>query len=199
MITLTNLIVIKMKMISQTCYKIISTPFKSLVIVWTKTANQPKIQRIFFSNEKVSAAKLADQIYPNAESLSCEQIDGIADKIVRFLNGEDIVFYLDIVDLDLIKPFQKDVLIAEHGIPRGWVSTYQRLANRIGKPNGARAAGNALKNNPFPIIIPCHRAICSDKTLGGFQGGMKVKRALLEMEGIEFSAEGKVLTKNFYY
>lgn len=188
-----------MNSISNTFYKFILTPFKSLVIIWTKTTDQSKIQRIFLSNETVSATELAAQIYPQAEGQPCEQIDEIADKIVRFLNGEVIRFSLDILNWNLIKPFQRKVIIAEHGVPRGWLTSYQRLAAHLSNPKAARAVGNALKNNPFPIIIPCHRAIRSNGTLGGFQGGMKMKRALLEMEGIEFSAEGSILTKNFYY
>jgi methylated-DNA-[protein]-cysteine S-methyltransferase len=156
-----------------------------------------KIKRILLSNERVSATELVDQIYPQSQIGSCLQIDEIAGKILQFLNGEDIQFSLDIVDFNLIKPFQKSVLIAEHGIPRGWISSYQRLANHIGNPKAVRAVGTALKNNPFPIIIPCHRAIRSNGTLGGFQGGMMMKRALLEMEGIRFSSDGKVLAKNF--
>ncbi len=65
--------------------------------------------------------------------------------------------------------------------------------------NGARVVGNALARNPFPIIIPCHRAIKSNGALGGFQGGIKMKRALLELEGIEFSERGMVVTKRIYY
>ncbi len=185
-----------MKSLYQT---IIPTPFNSIVIVWRKLEEQPKIHRIFLSNEIISAAELAAQIYPYAEIESCESIDEIADKIVRFLNGEVIRFSLEILNWNLIKPFQRNILFAEHGVHRGWITTYQRLADHLGNPNGARAVGNALKNNPFPIIIPCHRAIRSDGTLGGFQGGMKMKRALLEMENIEFSVCGKVVTSNFYY
>jgi len=55
--------------------------------------------------------------------------------------------------------------------------------------------GRALAFNPFPIIIPCHRAIQSNGGLGGYQGGLKIKRTLLEYEGLEFSASGKVLIK----
>jgi len=179
--------------------KIIPIPFNPISIMWKEIEGQPKIQRIFLSNERVHATELVDQVCPYTEVESCEQIDGVADKIVRFLNSEDIVFSLDIVDLDLIKPFQKKVLIAEHGIPRGWISTYQRLANRIGNPKGARAVGTALKNNPFPIIIPCHRAIRSDGSIGGFQGGTQMKRKLLEFEGIKFSSNGKLISDRFYY
>ena len=59
--------------------------------------------------------------------------------------------------------------------------------------------GNALARNPFPIIIPCHRAIKSDGTLGGYQGGLAMKRTLLENEGIQFTPIGKVVMKNVFY
>ncbi len=59
--------------------------------------------------------------------------------------------------------------------------------------------GGALLRNPFPIIIPCHRAIRSDGELGGFQGGLKMKQALLELEGIRFSSTGKVLAPSLFY
>jgi len=84
-------------------------------------------------------------------------------------------------------------------IPRGAVSTYQRIARHVGRPNGARAVGNALANNPFPVIVPCHRAIRTDRSLGGYQGGFKMKRTLLEMEGIDFDDTGRVAAKGFFY
>jgi len=69
----------------------------------------------------------------------------------------------------------------------------------VGRPNGARAVGNALANNPFPVIVPCHRAIRTDRSLGGYQGGFKMKRTLLEMEGIDFDDTGRVAAKGFFY
>jgi methylated-DNA-[protein]-cysteine S-methyltransferase len=56
------------------------------------------------------------------------------------------------------------------------------LAQKIGKPNASRAVGQALGRNPLPIIIPCHRIIESDGTLGGYSGGTDIKRRLLDME-----------------
>ena len=91
------------------------------------------------------------------------------------------------------------MLLAEYDIPRGWISTYKRIAGHLGITNGARVVGNSLAKNPFPIFIPCHRAIRSDGALGGYQGGLAMKRALLELEGIEFSTDGKVLTDRIYY
>ena len=91
------------------------------------------------------------------------------------------------------------VLRAEHRIPRGWVSTYSRIAAYVGVPGSARAVGNALAQNPFPILIPCHRAIRADGSLGGYQGGTAMKRVLLEREGQTFSPTGEVLLQQVYY
>ena len=101
--------------------------------------------------------------------------------------------------MDLCTEFQQKVLRAEHGIPRGAVSTYQRIARHVGRPKGARAVGNALATNPFPIIIPCHRAIRTDLTIERYQGGIQMKQTLLQMEGIDFENTGHVATKNFVY
>jgi len=79
------------------------------------------------------------------------------------------------------------------------VSTYGRIANHLGIPGGARAVGQALARNPFPIIIPCHRAIGAGGDLGGFQGGAAMKRALLELEGVELSSSGRVETDRYYH
>jgi methylated-DNA-[protein]-cysteine S-methyltransferase len=66
-------------------------------------------------------------------------------------------------------------------------------------PRAARAVGTALATNPFPIVIPCHRVIRSDGTLGGYGGGLEMKRKLLEMEGVAFHDADHVATGNFIY
>ena len=106
---------------------------------------------------------------------------------------------LEVARLDLCSPFQQKVLRAEHGIPRGKVGTYQRTAEHLGHPRAARAVGTALAHNPFPVIVPCHRVIRSSGTLGGFQGGAEMKRALLEMEGVRFDDSDRVVPGKLYY
>jgi methylated-DNA-[protein]-cysteine S-methyltransferase len=106
--------------------------------------------------------------------------------MARFLRGEAVALPIDLLDATVCTPFQWRVLMAEKAIPRGEVRTYGQIAAQVGCPRGARAVGNALANNPFPIVIPCHRAVRSDGSLGGFQGGVAMKRALLEMEGVRF-------------
>jgi methylated-DNA-[protein]-cysteine S-methyltransferase len=78
--------------------------------------------------------------------------------------------------------FEKNVWFTLREIPFGETRTYKWLAEKIGKPNASRAVGQALGKNPLPIILPCHRIIESDGSLGGYSGGIDIKRRLLEME-----------------
>lgn len=116
-----------------------------------------------------------------------------------FFEGKIVQFNLGVIDLDTCSEFQRRVLIAEYGIPRGWISTYGRIATHLGHPHAARAVGKALATNPFPVIIPCHRAIRTDGALGGYQGGLLMKKKLLEMEGIQFTNSQKIKMNKVYY
>lgn len=176
-----------------------ATTFGPVALLWASDKIGPKVLRIFLSNAQIAASQLVRMHSPYSRMLTCDAIDQLADKIEAFLGGEDIRFSLDMVSIEICPPFQKRVLEAEYGIPRGSISTYGRIAAHIGTPKGARAVGTALAKNPYPIIIPCHRAIRSDHTLGGFQGGLQMKRALLAHEGIQFSDEGKIISGRIYY
>lgn len=99
----------------------------------------------------------------------------------------------------MVLQFPGECVKGESQIPRDWVSTYGRIAHKLGLSSGARAVGGALARNPFPIIIPCHRAIRSNGELGGYQGGVDMKRTLLEYEGIEFSKTGLVVMNSVFY
>jgi len=176
-----------------------SSPFGPVSLLWSVYKGQPKIFRALLATPKVSAKHQVTKLFPDSQNATCSEIDAIADDIETFFEGEDMQFSLEIVRMDLCSEFQQEVLRAEHGIPRRAVSTYQRIARHVGRPRGARAVGNALAMNPFPIIIPCHRAIRTDLYIGGYQGGIKMKRTLLQMEGIDFNETGHVKIKNFFY
>ena len=79
--------------------------------------------------------------------------------------------------------FQKKCWRALLKIPYGKVRTYAQIAKSVDCPQGFRAVGMANHDNPVPIIVPCHRVLASDGTLGGYGGGLDVKRKLLELEG----------------
>lgn len=175
------------------------SPFGSFSLVWQETEGKPRIQRVFLSNAQTLAEDRVRAEWESARPGSNPLIADLAERMQRFLEGEALDFELTLAALETCSAFQQRVLRAEHRIPRGWVSTYSRIAAHLGVPGGARAVGNALAQNPFPILVPCHRAIRADGALGGYQGGMAMKRTLLEREGLTFSAVGKVALRQVYY
>ena len=78
--------------------------------------------------------------------------------------------------------FQLEVWKALLKINYGRLKSYKEIATAVGRPDGSRAVGNAIGANPVPILIPCHRVIASDGTLGGYSGGIDVKIKLLDLE-----------------
>lgn len=176
-----------------------TTRFGPLGFLWSDQFDRPKLFEILISKPGISASDLLRELYPNSKSISCKDIDSLADMVVAFTEGKNVFLSLESVLIERCASFQKRVLLAEYEIPRGKVSTYGRIANHLGKPGAARAVGTALATNPFPILIPCHRAIRSDGTLGGYQGGLQMKRALLEQEGLSFDLNGKVLFGQMHY
>jgi methylated-DNA-[protein]-cysteine S-methyltransferase len=175
------------------------TPFGPVVLLWSAFDGSPKIVRVLLSRPGAPADDHVGGLYPDSRPFSCPEIRAVAADIRAFLSGQDVVFPLGLVALETRTDFQQAVLRAEHGIPRGRVSTYRLIARRLGQARAARAVGNALAANPFPIIVPCHRAVRSDRVLGGFQGGTAMKRALLEQEGITFDPSGHVIARRFHY
>jgi methylated-DNA-[protein]-cysteine S-methyltransferase len=175
------------------------TRFGPAVILWEESLGKPMVRQILLTKPDRPAQEALKEQFPESVPSSCGLIDDLAGRIAAFLEGANVRFSLEHVRLDLCPPFQRKVLLAEYGIPRGRVSTYRRIASHLGVPGGARAVGNALATNPFPIVIPCHRAIRSDGTLGGYQGGLAMKRILLEQEGVDIDERGRVLSPGLYY
>jgi methylated-DNA-[protein]-cysteine S-methyltransferase len=99
----------------------------------------------------------------------------------HYFNGRNIL-YSGKLDLSQATDFQRAVWEAACRIPYGETRSYTWIAKEIGKPLSVRATGNALGKNPLPIIIPCHRIINLNGQLGGFGGGLDVKRLLLKLE-----------------
>jgi len=180
-------------------YSIFQTRFGMMGIVWTDSENSYRINRIFLPNEVNFVEKRIRKQFIHSKEKSSPHNSDFVNKIKEFLDGKNVDFDLDNIALDSCTDFQKKVLLLEYKIPRGWVSTYGRIAAQLGVPHGGRAVGNALSRNPFPIVIPCHRAIRSNGDLGGFQGGIKMKKMLLENEGITFSKSGRAFMKKLYY
>lgn len=89
------------------------------------------------------------------------------------------------IDLSLVRsPFRREVLQALYKVPRQTTTTYLQLAKAVGRTRGAaRSVGQAVATNPLAVIVPCHRVLASDGSLGGYSGGLWRKRWLLRLEG----------------
>ena len=105
-----------------------------------------------------------------------------ASQLREYLSGERRQFTLKI-DWSLMRPFQREALLATFAIPYGQTSTYGEIATQIGRPGAARAVGRAEATNPMPLVIPCHRVLGADGKLRGYGGGLEVKKWLLLLEG----------------
>jgi methylated-DNA-[protein]-cysteine S-methyltransferase len=176
-------------------YCIVSSRFGKIIVVGRYSDR--KVVRVYLPKQR---GLFKSSSYKSAPSVNANE-SGVRDICLilsDLLRGEPVVFPLDMIDWSVTYPFQNNVLRMEYRIPRGMVSTYGRLARKLHHPRAARAVGTALARNPFPIIIPCHRTIRSDRSLGGYAGGLAVKRRLLELEGLEFDQCGRVTTDRFW-
>lgn len=118
---------------------------------------------------------------PNSTNNSNKLIKSLHIELNNYFKGKKHEFNFQI-DLNWCTDFQKRVFEVVKNIPYGCTLSYKEIAQKINKPTAARAVGNALNKNKLPIIIPCHRVINSNRTLGGFSYGTAWKEKLLKLE-----------------
>jgi methylated-DNA-[protein]-cysteine S-methyltransferase len=106
----------------------------------------------------------------------------LANQLRRYFDGQEVTFE-EPLDLTVGTDFQRRVWAITRAIPRGQTCTYADIARKAGSPKDARAVGQAMAHNPWPIVVPCHRVVGSDGRLTGFGGGLELKRHMLAMEG----------------
>ena len=124
---------------------------------------------------------------PTAQEQPSPQFTGLIERLKAYFNGSKVAFP-DKLDLSGATPFQLKVWEITRLIPYGETRSYHWVAEQIGQPAAARAVGQALAKNPLPIIIPCHRVVASDGKLGGYSGGLEIKRSLIHLERITIPA-----------
>ncbi len=145
-------------------------------------ATHEGICRISFGNEE-SFLKEIRSIYKGSLILRDDKkLEPALSEIRNYFSGRltEFTSRLDLSGTD----FQKKVWKALIKIPFGMTASYKEVADMIGSPHAVRAVGSACGRNPIPIIIPCHRVISADGSLGGYSGGLHIKRALLKLEAV---------------
>jgi methylated-DNA-[protein]-cysteine S-methyltransferase len=131
-----------------------------------------------------------------ATGLAARAVDRAVTEVEAYLAGRQRVFELPI-ELAASPDWDRLVLGGVRAVPFGEVTSYGRVARRVGRAGAARAVGGAVGRNPIGLLIPCHRVIAGDGTLGGYGGEwfgtrealLEVKRTLLELEGVELPAK----------
>ena len=110
-----------------------------------------------------------------------EHLGTITQQLDEYFSGQRTTFDMK-TDLSATTDFRRAVLEHLVTIPYGETRTYTQVAEAVGRPRAVRAVGSACATNPVPIVIPCHRVLRSDGSLGGYAGGLDMKRTLLELE-----------------
>jgi methylated-DNA-[protein]-cysteine S-methyltransferase len=128
---------------------------------------------IWLPNERRHVRKDAEDIPPVLKETASQLDEYFAGERTDF----DVPMELDGTD------FQREVWTELTRIPYGETISYGELARRVGRPSAPRAVGQANGRNPIPVIVPCHRVLASNG-IGGYGGGLKVKRQLLAVEGV---------------
>jgi len=127
------------------------------------------------------AKKRLSTLYPEGHQ-SDKPFRKIRLLLDRYLKGQKVEFDMAI-DISGESPFTQKVLLELRKIPYGRLQSYLSIGKQLGYPMAARAIGQAVKRNPIPIIIPCHRVIRVNGSLGGFSLGVEIKKRLLVLEG----------------
>lgn len=159
-------------------YTTIDTPVGSLLLAATDIG----LVRVAFAAEHHDAVldTLASRLSPRVLRAP-QRLDAAAREIDEYFAGRRQVFDLPL-DFSLSSGFRQLVQRQLARIPYGRTESYKTVAQTVGNPNAVRAVGTACATNPLPVVVPCHRVLRSDGSLGGYIGGLAAKTALLDLE-----------------
>lgn len=173
-------------------YQIINVGREAIGLVWEKTGGKLQIEAVYLPGKEKMAKRIVRD-FPAINQTPRAISNGIDQLIADLYNGKKQKFNLALLNFSRVTDFSARVLKQTFKIPCGKAATYSGLAAKVGNLRAARAVGTALANNPFPIIVPCHRVVRADGSLGQFGGGTAMKKQLLEKEQVLFDAQGRVI------
>ena len=141
------------------------------------------------AGERETRARMLQRFPAAGEAAPPPEVQRVIDRIVALLRGEASDLSTIALDMDQVPAFHRRVYEAARAIPPGMTLSYGDIAARVGAPGAARAVGQALGRNPFPIVVPCHRVLAAGGKIGGFsaQGGIATKRRMLAIEGAQLN------------
>jgi methylated-DNA-[protein]-cysteine S-methyltransferase len=159
-------------------YRTVDSPIGSLLLAATPNG----LVRVAFDVEghETVLVDLADAISPRVVAAP-RRLDAVAAQLDEYFSGDRRAFDIP-VDLQLVHGFRRTVIEHLPDIAYGTTESYGWLAGAAGNPKAVRAVGSACANNPVPVVVPCHRVVRHDGTIGQYLGGTEAKRTLIELE-----------------
>jgi methylated-DNA-[protein]-cysteine S-methyltransferase len=164
---------------AEVAYALHDSPVGRLLLARTKRG-LVRVAFIDVTDTETVLTELAAKVSPRILEM-VGRLDDERRELDEYFAGRRVTFEVE-VDLALTHAFRREVLDRLRDIPFGTTVSYAALAERAGRPKAVRAAASACATNPVPIVVPCHRVVRSDGTLGGYLGGVDAKRSLLELE-----------------
>jgi len=158
-------------------YATVETPIGWILLV----GQEGSLTEVDCSNPTREAAAASA---PPGSAESVEAFGDLPERLRLYFEGKPVDFSHVPVSFDGLGEFEERVLRETMKVPYGKLVSYGSLAAAAGSLRAARAAGNAMRRNPIPIVVPCHRVVYADGTIGGYSGGLDLKRRLLALEGI---------------
>ncbi len=163
-----------------TCYLIFTTPLGHMAVIY-RVAPFAVIKILLPGRNKEDLVKAA-KAFGRQESGFYNNALTIKELIIDYFKGKPIQPPWGWLEMGSLTKLQQSVLASTADIPYGELRSYKDIAIAVGRPCAYRFVGTAIANNPFPILIPCHRVIRSDGSFGRFGGGSDMKRKLIELE-----------------
>ena len=159
-------------------FTVVDSPIGPLLLA----ATEHGLVRVGFDGEGHDAIlqQLAERLSPRLLR-SPSRLATAARQLAEYFDGRRRQFELDL-DFTLSSGFRRSVQEWLPHIGYGQTRSYRELAEAVGRPTAVRAVGTACATNPLPVVVPCHRVLRSDGSLGGYLGGLPAKRLLLDLE-----------------
>ncbi len=166
-------------------YRTLDSPFGELLVAATPAG----LVRIAYSRQDHQRVlqDLAERVSPRV-LYAPPPLDPAARQLEEFFAGRRTTFGLQL-DFRLARGFRYTVLRQLQRIGYGDTASYAEIAAHAGSPKAVRAVGTACATNPLPLVVPCHRVVRSDGTIGNYAGGSETKRSLLDLERRQSGSE----------
>ncbi|MBN1830375.1 MAG: MGMT family protein [Deltaproteobacteria bacterium] len=173
-------------------YEFVPSTVGVIGLIWKGDRDNAMVWEILLPRQGLAMEECIAAAAPGSEAASNSKIEHFCELLAGIIEGRSAEGTLEYLQMDRLSFFHRRSMEAALKIPLGMVAAYGVIARLAGAPGAARAVGTAMAENPFPLVLPCHRVVRSGGNIGKFGGGSSLKRLLLQKEGVRFADEETV-------